>query len=74
MVLMNLLALHLTLSTLFVMVACLPVYLSLGGVHKLCRLKIGNFRPPPPLFILFFTSVYLVNRLRGYPLPRKETT
>ena len=43
MVLMNLLALHLTLSTLFVMVACLSVYLSLGGVHKLCRLKIGNF-------------------------------
>ena len=43
MVLMNLLALHLTLSTLFVMVACLSVYLSLGGIYKLCRLKIGNF-------------------------------
>ena len=25
--------------------------LVLGAVHKLCRLKIGNFWPPPPLLV-----------------------
>ena len=25
----------------------------LGAVHKLCRLKIGDFWPPPPLLVVF---------------------
>ena len=37
----------------------------LGAVHKLCRLKIGDFWPPPPLVVL--SRVYVINRLWGNP-------
>ena len=46
--------------------------LHFGAVHKLCRLKIGDFWPPPPLSSFLLSRVYLLNRLWGYPtsLPR----
>ena len=42
----------------------------LEAIHKLCRLKIGNFRPILSSFLL--SKVYEVNRLWGYP-PTKMT-
>ena len=37
---------------------------TLRGVQKLCRLKIGDFWPPPPLVVFFWLNrTYLVNRL-----------
>ena len=29
-----------------------------GAVHKLCRLKIDNFWPPPPLLVVFLLSKF----------------
>ena len=40
-----------------------------GAVHKLCCLKIGNFRPPPPLSSILLSTIYVVNRLWDYSPP-----
>ena len=50
---------------------CLP-QIEIGVVHKLCRLKIGDFWPPPPPVVFFIKqglNIYLVNNLWGNPPP-----
>ena len=47
-------------------------YLRIGAIHKLCRLKSGNFLPPPPLSPFLFSKVYVVNRFWGYPPYRDD--
>ena len=44
-------------------------FLHFGTVHKLCRLKIGDFWPPTPLSSFLLSRVYLLNRLWGFPTP-----
>ena len=36
-----------------------------GAVHKLRRLKLGDFWPPPPLLSFLLSRIYLINRLWG---------